>query len=501
MSSMQRIIIGLAALAVGASAAHAQFEGPAPLAWRWAQPTSVAPGGSPQVSGDRVYVAVGGRIYCLDRLSGNQIWRFPSGEPIAGNFRTGAVLVDGTVFASADNRTVYAVDAANGQLKWNHVSTDPLAGAPVVAGTYVVSEAGNDGLIALNAADGTPAWTEPYRVPNGILGSIGAHARNVLIFTQDYKLMALDAATRRPAWEAQFSVLEPNLTPVVFGDLVFVNTSTFLTAINAATGRARWQRDMGDSLVSNPAVSATGVMVVSREGRFYTTDTNGRPVISRGQDLQSIVVAPPAPVGKLMAAVTANGSLNLIDPITGDVKWNFIVRPMQRPGAGSDGRTPPNYVLASSSPVLAGETLLLQATDGSLLAFDRTAGVDRTPPTVEMLFPNAGDQVSGQPPLQLIFRIEDPTSGLNIDKVSVAINGQKVAHEITRDGILTVRFNAVGGNRPMTDGRKSIEVTAVDWMGNERKMTFSLTVDNTLRPIALPGGSSGGGSTGGSGGG
>ena len=86
-----------------AAAASAQFDGPAPLAWRWVQPTNAAPSGAPLVSGETIYTAIGGRVFAIDRASGNLRWRYPQVEPIDGAFRTTPVLVNGVLVAASDN--------------------------------------------------------------------------------------------------------------------------------------------------------------------------------------------------------------------------------------------------------------------------------------------------------------------------------------------------------------------------------------------------------------
>ena len=69
MPKKRILYAGLATLALVASAA-AQMSGPVPLAWRWYQPTSVAPSGSPLVSGDTIYFSSGNRVYSIDRNTG-----------------------------------------------------------------------------------------------------------------------------------------------------------------------------------------------------------------------------------------------------------------------------------------------------------------------------------------------------------------------------------------------------------------------------------------------
>ncbi|MCH7945269.1 MAG: PQQ-binding-like beta-propeller repeat protein, partial [Armatimonadetes bacterium] len=96
--------------------AWADFDGPAPIAWRWADRIEQRPAGSPIVDGDYVYAAVGSRMYCLERESGNLAWRYPSGVPLEANFTTGAVLAGDVLIAAADDKAVYAVDKNTGKM-------------------------------------------------------------------------------------------------------------------------------------------------------------------------------------------------------------------------------------------------------------------------------------------------------------------------------------------------------------------------------------------------
>lgn len=470
-------------LAVAPTVGLADFTGPAPVAWRWAQSTSVTPGGSPLTFNETVVLAVGSRVYAVDRVTGNQRWRYPVGEPLNANFRNGAILAGDAVIAAADNKTLYCVDAATGQQRWTYTAAEPIVGTPVAAGKSVVFAQGSSGLMAVGLADGLPIWKEPYKLEQGLAGALSVYGSSVLLFTQDNRFMSLDVQTQRPVWNAGFASLNPDSRAVVFGDAIYVNNGPFLTALNATGGRPRWQVDFQEDLVEAPSVTADGISVVSREGRVYTIDLNGRFVIRKGIELQSAPTAAPAAVGRFICVPTANGSLNFIDPKTGDIVWNYIVRPMtpiQNPSTKN-----PNYVTAAAAPVLSGDTLLVLARDGSLLAFDKQNGVDLTAPTVRMTFPNPGDQVNGQPPFQLQFRIEDEASGLNLASVSVDINGQAYPAEVSRDGLAIVRFTEA---TKLRDGRQKIVVTASDYLGNIRKQEFAITIDNSLRPIGGTGG-------------
>jgi len=514
-------------------ASWAQFDGPAPLAWRWFQSTSVPPGGSPIVDGGTIYVAVGSRLYALDKETGNQKWRYPVGEPLAASFRSGAVLAENLLVAAADNKTVYAVDAATGSQKWTFTTPEAILGAPIAVGPFLVVGLTDNSFMAITLADGKPIYANPERIFNGILGSMSAYGGNVLVMDRSFNLYSIDVSSRKVNWKTVFTIASPDGKPVVFGDMIYLNTGSYVSALRAGTGQTVWQRNVGELTAFAPAVSSNGIMVVTRSGKAHTMDLSGRPISRAAIDLQAIPVTDPAPVGKLFAVPTSNGSLNLVDPSTGQLMWNFIVSPITQilststtsggdsggmgvgGGRGGGGNTttparPQNYVTAASPPKLDGQTLLLLCRDGSLLAFDKTWGVDLTAPVVRMFFPLPGDVISGQPPLEFAFKIEDEASGINPSSVKVEIEGTPVDFTYSRDGILSVDISTAprnskgqpNKNLPLQDGRKTIVVSVADWVGNEAKASYVVTIDNALRPVGRSGqtgksNTSGGGNVGG----
>lgn len=486
-----------------ASVAIAQFTGPAPLAWRWSASTSVSPSGKPVVSGDTVYVAVGNRIYALDRQSGNQKWKFPNVDPIPGAFRQGVLHAENLVVAAADNRVIYAVDAKTGQSKWQYISPIPFQGAPVMAGKFVVFGLNDNSIMAVNSEDGQAAWPAPYKIFAGLEGGIASNGTTIYYMTGANELVSHSVSANKPGWKARFSMVSPDSAPVIYGDNLYVVSGQWLACLSASTGSQRWQQNVGEPLVFSPAVSPDGVLVVSRDGNARLFEPgSGRPKLRTAVPLGGVPVTSPSAVDKMFVAPTSNGSLNLINPSTGTVVWNYLLRPIGGPlirqGSGNNRNETRIYTIPAAGPaVLAGSSLMVLASDGSLFTFDSNQGVDKTGPSIKMLWPNSGDQVSGMPPLELIFRIEDEASGINDKTLSIKVNGQDASFEFGRDGFAVVRISSVGKNRPLRDGRATILVSATDWMGNISNAEFGLLIDNTLKPLARPANT---GPTGGSGG-
>lgn len=541
MMGLKRILsVGLIVSAF-AGAAYAEFDGPAPLAWRWVQPTTSSPVGSPTVQDGVVFAAVGTRMYALDKESGNQRWKYPLIDPIEGYFKSKVILTDGLAIAAASNKTIYGVDAKTGETKWTYVAPVNIYREPVLVSKFIVFGMTDNSLMAINVADGQPAWETPVRVFDGFMGKLAGYQNNVYYFTNNYQMVCFSVTTKKEVWKQRFSVLSPDSEAVNLSDNLYVNSGTYIIGLNAVSGRKVYEANSNAQLAFAPAANGESTLGVDQDGKVFLFGSNGRRLVQKEIALGSQPATSPSVVGKFYAVATRNGAMNLIDSKTGDIVWSYLVRPIgdssAAPPAGGPGglggpggpgglggpggpggfgggrgggatQATPARVLAlpaAGPPVLDGDTLLLLAIDGSVLAFDKNHGVDLTSPSVKMTWPNPGDLVSGQPPLELIFKIEDEASGINTSTLKITIDGQEMEHEFGRDGVANVRFSSLGKNKPLTNGRKTITVTVSDWLGNQTRADFALVIDNTLRPIQRPatggpGGPGGGPGRGGDGG-
>jgi len=439
-----------------------------------------------------------------------------------GIFRSAPVFNGGTLVAACDNKLIVGVDPDSGQLKWTSPTPAPVFGQPVVVGKYVVCALSDNTLIAINPADGTQVWTAPYNIYEGIQGSLGVYQNNVLICTNQTKVISFNVNTKKMDWTKPFTQLPASPTPIVVDDRVYLTSGPYLVALNADTGAGVWQVDTRMDLAFAPACSGSGIMVVSSDGHVLMYDVNRKLLTKKPIELGSSPIARPTVVGKKFIIPTSNGGVVLLDPASGSKLWNYVIHPIEDtksaksttnsgsgkggfggfgggqgapsgpggpggPGGSSTTDDKVYYIQASGSAVLAGQTLLIPAKDGSLLAFDKDLGVDLTPPTVKMLFPNPGEQVSGLPPLILLFRVEDDNSGINKDSLKITVNGQDLEYSFTKEGLVLVRFSMLGKNKSLADGRRTFTVTVSDWLGNEGKTEFALIIDNLLPKIVLPG--------------
>lgn len=550
--------------------AFADFDGPAPLAWRWAQPAfKIAPTGSPIVVDDTIYFSGVTHVYALNRDTGNEKWKFPTTEDIQGYFRVSPVMIDGVLVVTTDT-IVYGLDPETGVQKWYYKLLDPekmISGQPVSTGKFVVFALNAEWLMKLSASDGKPAWEAPVHVYDRIRGQMTAYGDVLYYFSQSNALCSMNVSTPSKMKTLNtFSTLSEDVTPILRGDILYINTGTYLSAFSAASGAFRWQVDTGEDLVYGPAASSEGEAVISRDGILTLVDqaghmrrmkaADGKHMIPMKINLESGAATRPTPADNLYVVPTLNGVINLVDPSNGAIVWQYAVHPMSaeeaarlarnanvrnqngigggRGGAGGiggggigggggggfgggglgggglsgggNGNNPNNannpnnpngtsnlerpdpasYTIPAAGPaVVSGDTLLMLGDDGSLLAFDKTTGVDVTGPDIRMVTPAPGAEVSSQD-LGVAFRITDDASGVNEKTISVTLDGKALDDEFTADGLDTVRFSLNGKNKLLSDGRVTFKVTASDWLGNTTSIEYSLTIDNSLPPLNQP---------------
>ncbi|MFJ3983712.1 outer membrane protein assembly factor BamB family protein [Streptomyces fungicidicus] len=160
-------------------------------------------------------------FYALDADSGDQLWRYRTGEEIGGEVT--AIEVSGDTVYLGDSRGVlHAVDTRQGTRRWSHQPDVPsvewFPSLVVTDGVVLGSTGINDsGYVHAVAADsGKPLWTEH------LLGEPVPHAMengSVLYSSDTGPLYAHDLRTGRPPAQTRLSTGDP--AAAVDGDRVY----------------------------------------------------------------------------------------------------------------------------------------------------------------------------------------------------------------------------------------------------------------------------------------
>jgi outer membrane protein assembly factor BamB len=293
--------------------------------WR----TSIGDGtfASLSVAGGKVYVvslSPAGKLYALDRVTGQQLWNFPPdaitgdhawtspavangivyfgvNRPIPVVFAVNAItgqeiwrhtgpvaniisspaLIDGRVYVAFTDGSIRALDATNGQVIWDVIHAGGAYSSPAVADGRLYIAIHNHGLLALNAATGATLWLAPMPGPQWSSPAVD-NGRVFVGSRDDHKLYAFDAVTGATLWTATTSDWVQTSPAVANGVVYIGNNAGNLYAFNAGTGGLIWQRAVspGFAIFSSPTV-ANGVVYVASsldasathfDGKLYAVD-------------------------------------------------------------------------------------------------------------------------------------------------------------------------------------------------------------------------------------
>ncbi len=234
-----------------------------------------------------------------------------------------------SVYVSASNGQVVALDAATGLLRWSVKTTGqperPLYvdGAIYVASTLV---SGSSYISALRASDGKQLWRHKLGdfVFNPNTDEALAYASGAIFLSDRANIYALRVSDGSQLWKA---TLPADTSPVaVGGGLVYTllwsdGAGEQLVALDVHTGALRWQSGTlkGGGNAPRAPVVGDGLVCVETGGALYVfgaSDGAFRWTIGESGGGVS-----PALVGNTL--IDANGGLSAFKATTGEALWGY----------------------------------------------------------------------------------------------------------------------------------------------------------------------------------
>lgn len=256
---------------------------------------------SPAVVGDTLYfVSSAGSLAALDVKTGKPKWVYAieyerkfearnlHGYPSAAQtipdawdlFTSSPAVAGGKVYFGSGDGNVYAVDAQTGTLLWKFATKDVVHSSPAVVNNTVYIGSWDSYLYAIDADTGQEKWSFKSGEDNTIHNQVGFQSSpavvdgTVYIGCRDAHVYAIDAATGRKKWDYPTSKSWVIGTPAVRDGMVYVGTSdsSRFMALDAKTGRLRFDFKAGAYMFSSAALAGSLAYVGDHNGRLYAID-------------------------------------------------------------------------------------------------------------------------------------------------------------------------------------------------------------------------------------
>lgn len=285
------------------------------LAWR--TPSGGRVDTTPVSDGERIFCSIGkGRILALD-LAGKKRWEKAftrmndAGQEMALRFEAPMVCFDGLVFAGSTRGTLFALDAANGGIRWQYETGGVIVGSPNRlmnrADALIVLDQGAGALHCVDIktgkqrwktegverCDGAPGVNESYiafgscQARLHVYAQDGTHLKDIDVGgdaqiaggvvldgtrafagVRDGGLLCFDLEKGDVVWSSDESQEPTFATPAVTESMVvYASDNGFVYAVKKEDGATVWSFETG-GIPYSPVVAGDKV-VVSADGRLY----------------------------------------------------------------------------------------------------------------------------------------------------------------------------------------------------------------------------------------
>lgn len=305
-----------------------------------------------------------GTIFALD-MNGKEIWTKSFTEPLGEGkeprkiyFDAPLVVVDNTIIAGSANGTIYALDAAIGEVRWQCDTKLPILGSPSVADVIVdgapqkrifVVDESEGALQSIDFNTGKLLWTgktvsrcDGSPAANGSLVAYGSCAAALHVFS------AVDGKLMHETPLDDDSQVAGGV--VLLGDSIYSGSrSGLFVHVNATTGERVWtNKDCEGESFSTPAINNDYIVYGANDSVLYALDRK-TGVLKWKQKLDD--TPNSAIIARDKIIVTAAGDLHVLRLSDGSKVWSQQVS---------------DFVTA---PSVAGALVLVGSEDGSLTAF------------------------------------------------------------------------------------------------------------------------------------
>ena len=250
------------------------------------------------------------------------LWSFSTG----GWVLMAPAVADGVVYAASDDHSIYALDAETGSLLWSHPTDDVIRSTPTVVDGRVFFGSNDNHIYALEAATGTELWK--YDTGDWVQYSPAVKDGKVYFGAPsdgDRKVHAVDAATGEVAWVAEHPFpIGNNHTPTPIGDRVYAQGAEYgqFFALDATTGSAAWQAEVGGYVESAPTVQ-DGVVYLTVANRAYAFKEGTGEIIWEVNTEEFPARDFPALVVDGVYYLTPSDKVYALDTTTGEELWSY----------------------------------------------------------------------------------------------------------------------------------------------------------------------------------
>ncbi len=316
---------------------------------------------SPAVNGGKVYAAsAAGELASFDASNGKQLWRTNAGTGI-----TAGVATDGnTIAVGGTDGALMAFDAATGKLRWKMQASTEILSSPAIGNGLIVVRSMDNLIAAYDVETGARRWFVQRSAPPLVLRAApGIVMADGLAFVAlpAGRLLALSTVTGVARWEAAIAeprgatelerVADVSGMPVLLSrEICAASYQGRIACVDAGNGSMRWARELSAEV--GPGIDQRYVFAADEKGNVLAFSRDAGSNLWRNTSLGYRRLTAPVSFGRAVVVGDREGYLHFLSREEGAM--------LARVATGSSA--------IRATPVVAGASLIVQNTDGKLVA-------------------------------------------------------------------------------------------------------------------------------------
>lgn len=258
---------------------------------RWLFQASAAVHSTAAVAGNKIlFTDKLNRLYALQSENGKKIWQTNLNHDLNYEwgfdyYQSSPVVVNNTVYVGSGDGHMYAVNVADGKVKWKYKAASLVRSSPTIHNKLVYFGDLAGYVYALNAETGLVQWNFATRgdtVVNekygndykAVIASVAVADGVAVVGGRDGYLYALDATTGKERWNFNYDGSWVVTSVAIQNGIVVTGTSDqrYVQAFDLQTGKTIWKYKTPGTVWASPIIVNTTVLAAVNDGFLYGLD-------------------------------------------------------------------------------------------------------------------------------------------------------------------------------------------------------------------------------------
>lgn len=285
---------------------------------KWEFSTGMSITGSPVFVDNSVYIgSMDGYMYCIDFVTGSQLWKTKLGNPID---MSTPLVYDNKVFVGAGS-VMYSLDCVSGSINWQFSTGNFISNAGQVYNNKIYFSSNDWNIYCLDAESGIKIWSYYYN-GNLINSSSPTIINSNVYVSSGNRLLCLDAEKGLKQWD-YITNDHVGSSPVVVNNKVYFGSyDNNMYCIDAITGSKVWSYKTGSWILSSASVYKNKVYFGSEQDGVYCLEAESGTLVWKFSTYKNIYSSPAISNDKVYIGSWDN-NLYCLNASSGVQEWKF----------------------------------------------------------------------------------------------------------------------------------------------------------------------------------